>query len=1126
VSDTVLIIGGGIAGAQAALDLANSGARVVLVERTTSLGGMMAALDKNFPTLDCSICIEAPKLAEIRDHANIEVLTSAEVVGLSGSVGAFQATIRQQPQLVSDDCTRCDLCTKVCPVMQSSEFDAGLASRRAIYSPFPQAVPGRYEIDLQNCLNEPPNYLPCQRCVEVCQPRAIDFGQYLPREHRREVAAVIVATGFDTIDATLLSEFGYGRYPDVLTSREFERLLTAAGPTGGEIVRPSDGAHPESILFVLCVGSRDQRFYKYCFRVCCMYSAKHAFQALDHGVGDVSVMYMDLRAFGKGFDTFVDRTRREGVQYLRGRPAGVEANGSGLRVRYEDTEQGRIQTKDIDMVVLATAVRPPTGLAELATTLGIDLATDGFVRADENRGGTIFTNRPGIYACGAATGPKDIPDSVSEAGAAASLALSHLSHRSWPEPEVVEPVPGLDESRVGVFVCHCGSNIAGTIDIPRVVDFARTLPDVVHAQSQMFSCAGNTQQEIVETVRDKRITRLVVAACSPKTHEATFRRVCHKAGLNPYLLEMVNLRNHDSWVHKEMQEAATEKALDMVRMGVEKARLLTPLETTQQPVIQTALVIGGGIAGMAAATSLARQGYETHLVEKEHALGGLVNHLDELYPARIGAQALVKQLRDEVTAAQVHVHRATEVEHIGGQVGNFTARLTDGQEIQAGAVILATGSRPYQPTEFDYGSDPRVITNLELEGKAAPANAEKVTFVGCVGSRQNGTGCSRYCCESMIGQALKLRRQGKKVRVLYKDIRTFSRDAEELYDEALRGGVQFFRYDAELPPEQAIHYDDGAVTLRDELLGEPVKIPTDLLVLAVGLLPANESLSQQLKVAHSDDGFLLEKHPKLGPAEVASPGIYLAGTVQAPKDTREATAHGRAAAAQASTLLARPTIEKEAITARLDPDKCVVCGLCAPACPYGAIELIGSVKTGSMNFIEAACQGCGACAATCNHDAIEMPYFTKDQILAQIDAALTERAQEKILVFACNWCSYAGADQAGIEKIQYPPSARIIRSMCSGRIEEDFIARAVTRGAGAVLITGCHPGSCHYINANDQTARRFQFWQRKYGRQGMGPDRFQLEWVSASEGKQFAAKIRELDAVVQSRLEVSGVTTR
>ncbi|MCS7171901.1 MAG: hydrogenase iron-sulfur subunit [Armatimonadetes bacterium] len=487
---------------------------------------------------------------------------------------------------------------------------------------------------------------------------------------------------------------------------------------------------------------------------------------------------------------------------------------------------------------------------------------------------------------------------------------------------------------------------------------------------------------------------------------------------------------------------------------------------------------------MAAAANLARQGSETHLVEREPELGGTLRHLDTLWPSGLPAREVLRGAREDLLQAGVHVHLNTEVEVIGGYVGNFSVRLRNGEELQVGAVILATGAQPYTPTEFRYGQDPRVITNLELERVLHQVDAHPITFVSCVGSRQGPMGCSRYCCASMIGQALALRRRGKHVRVLSKYIRTYSRQAEELYEQAMREGVFFLRYASDLPPQEAIHFEDGVVRFRDELSGATVHLPTDLLVLVVGLRP--ETLTDQLKLAHSEDGFFLELHPKLGPAETAVQGVYLAGAAQAPKDVRDTVSQALAAAAKAGGLLSRGSIGKEPLTAVVDPDRCIGCMLCVPACPFGAIE---------------------------------MPYFTKEQILAQIDAALADRPQEKVLVFACNWCSYAGADQAGIEKLQYPPSARIIRTMCSVRVEHDFVVRAFERGAGAVLITGCRlteQGSdCHYNYANRHTAKRFELWKKKFVRQGVAPERFQLQWISASEGKLFASKMAEMHRVVQ-----------
>ncbi len=641
MSDAVMIIGGGIAGIQASLDLARGGAKVVMVERAPTIGGVMAVLDKNFPTLDCSICIEAPKMSEVGLHPNIEILSLAEVMQVEGEPGNFTVQIRQKARFVTDACTRCGDCTVVCPVVLPNEYDSGMAARKAIYTPIPQSVPGAYLLDMTHCLNEPPNYIPCNHCQQVCPPGAIDF--MLPHETilERKVGAIILATGYDMLDPRALQEYGYGTHPDILTALEFERLVNSAGPTGGEIVRPSDGKHPQNILFVLCVGSRDQRHAHHCSRFCCMYSIKHAYQALDHGMTDVTVLYMDIRAYGKGFDGFWQRTQGQGAKFIHGRPARIADNNDGrIRVVYEDIEDATRHDAHYDMVVLANAVIPPPGLDELAARLGIEMNPDGFIRSNETAGGLVMTTRQGIYAAGCVSGPKDIPDSVAEGSGAAALSMRHLTARSWPEALEVEPIPDIETPRIGVFVCHCGSNIAGVVDVDRVTEYARTLPDVIYANNQMFSCAGNTQQEIEETIRREGITRVVIAACSPKTHESIFRDVLTRAGLNPYLLEMSNIRNMDSWVHKKEKENATIKAMEMVSMAVAKARLLTPLSVSHLEVKQNALVIGGGIAGMTAAAALAQQGFTTHLVEKSTRLGGLLNHLDTIAPVRHSARLI------------------------------------------------------------------------------------------------------------------------------------------------------------------------------------------------------------------------------------------------------------------------------------------------------------------------------------------------------------------------------------------------------------------------------------------------------------------------------------------------------
>jgi heterodisulfide reductase subunit A len=1120
--DTVMVIGGGIAGIQASLDLANAGCRVVLIEREPSIGGKMAALDKNFPTLDCSICIEAPRMSEIVNNASIEVLTLAEVAKIEGTAGDFTVTIKQKPRYVTSECTRCNECVLVCPQYLKNEFDVGMAGRMAIYTPFEQAEPGTYVIDAESCLNEPPNYLPCIRCIEACPPNCIDFNM-IEQKVTRNVAAIIIAAGFDIIDPTLLREYGYGKDPDILTSLEFERLLQATGPTKGEVVRPSDHAVPESILFVLCVGSRDRRFCRYCSRVCCMYSVKEAVQAVDHGIKDVTVLYMDIRAYGKGFDEFYLRSKREGVKFVRGKPAEIFGKGKSIVVRFENTNVDKIEERAVDMVVLATALIPSRGLEKLAQVLGVDIDEDGFVKVNEKRGDLISTTREGIFAAGCCAGPKDIADSVTEAGGAASYALNYVTSKTWPEEPEVPPIDAGGPPKVGVFLCDCGSNIAGVINAADLLEYTRTLEGVEYAERVRFACAANTQESIARTIKEKKLNRLVVAACSPKTHGPTFRRVASMAGLNPYLFEMANVRNQSSWVHKNYPKEATQKAKDLVCMSVEKARRLKPLKSVGVPVVQRALVVGGGVSGITSATQLAKQGFETHLVERTDALGGVLLNITELGPAGLDARDLINLKEREMLEAGVRVHKGTAVDLTSGFVGNFSVHLTDGSSMDVGSIILATGAEPYHATEFGHGSNPQVVTSLDLEKLMIDLKGKKVTIVACVGSRTEERGCSRFCCQTMLTQAIRLRDQGNRVRVLYKDIRTFTRCGEELYEEAARKGVQFFQFSQDMLPEKAVAFENGLVMLHDELSGLDVTIPTDLLVLNTGLSPQPEStIAKQLRVSKDSEGFLLESHPKLGPVETAIQGVFLAGTAQGAKDVRESVAQALAASAKAARILSRTQIEQESLAAYVDYEKCTLCARCIAVCPYSAIR--GEVRK-NLEIVQAMCMGCGACVAECSVDAIETPGFTDEQLLAQIDAATAENAQEKVIVFACNWCSYAGADQAGISKIQYPPSSRIIRTMCSARVSQKFVFHALARGAGAVLVTGCHPADCHYINANLNTQRRFERWHKTLELRGIDPRRLQLWWVSAAEGKRLAQKLTEMDELIHGLSQAETTST-
>ena len=1110
-ANSVLIIGGGIAGIQAALDAANAGAHVILVEKGPAIGGVMAYLDKTFPTLDCSICIEAPKIGDVIRHPNIEVITMAEVIEVKGEPGNFEVTILQRPRYVTPDCTKCGKCEEVCPVAVFNPVD-GTSVRKAIYLPYPQAEPGWYVIDIEHCLNKPPGYIPCDRCMTVCDRKAIDFTM-TPKIIKKRVASIIVATGFKLADARKFKEYGYGVYPDVLTSFELDRLMNASGPTNGEILRPSDGRHVEKLLIVACAGSRDRRYYEYCSRFCCMYNLKHAILAKSHGVKEVTVLFMDVRAFGKGFESFYRRALEEGIEIVRGKLARVEQENGRLVAVYEDTLKGEVVRREFDMIVIAPPAEPPEGLGRLARVLGVELDRYGFLKP-RAPWSPVETTRPGVYMCGATAGPKDISDSVQEAGAAVAMALHHVGELRAVEEEFVETIKELEPPRIGFFVCHCGTNIAGVVDVVEVREFARRLPGVVHSENLLFACSAASVDYIAQVIREKKLNRLVVAACSPATHLRVFMTAAGKAGLNPYLVEMANIRNLDSWVHAAHPREATEKAKDFVRAAIARAARLKPGKPLRLPVVKRVLVIGGGITGMKAATAVARCGIETVLVEKSDSLGGVLRELYKLAPEGYEARRVVEEAIEEVKRAGVKVYLNTTVRRAEGFAGNFRVELSNGETLEVGAIIIATGARLHTPDYMGYGRNGNMYTLLDVEKMRYEVPGDNVVFIACVGSRNARRGCSRYCCTTMIHQALELKRRGKNVVVVYKDIRTYTPEAEALYKEAAREGVVFLKVNSLKPIEESVRFENGSVIVYDELLGEEVEVPADSIVLATALdpNPEVEELLVQLKVPKDAEGFLLEAHPKLGPVESPVGGIYIAGTAQGPKDVREAIAQGLAAAAKAVALLAKGYIEKEPLVAVIDQDKCIKCGLCARVCTYGAIK--GEVKK-KFEVIPALCEGCGNCVAECPVGAITIPGYGEEEILKQIEEMLAEEPEKKPIAFTCFWCSYAAADNAGIFKVQYPTSPRIIRLPCSSRVSWRLVKKAFEMGAPAVAVTGCRLQDCHYQYANKHTVRRFEHWKKRLESLGVRPERFILRLFGAPDVPDFVETMKYLDRIAK-----------
>lgn len=1030
-----LVLGGGISGIQAALDLANAQVKVFLLEKSPSIGGTMAKLDKTFPTNDCSMCILSPKLVEAGRHPNITIMTNSELVELDGDAGNFKAKIRHLATFVDEDkCIGCGICAEKCPVKVPNEFDMSLGNRKAIYIPFPQAVPLKYRIDKDHCTYFKTGK--CKACLKFCPDKAPDFDQK-DETIDLEIGAVVVAPGFESYIPSDRGQYGYGEYKDVITSLEFERILSPSGPTNGQVLKRSDGKPAESIVFIQCVGSRNNNNGKpYCSRVCCMYSVKEALIAKEHSenIKDLTILYTDIRAFGKNFEQYYHRARyEEGINFIRGYSAEIKEDPETkkLVVFSENTLTGDIKRTSADLVVLATAVLPAKDNGDLAEKLNIELDDYGFFKQGNPSVSLVDSTRKGIYLAGCSTGPRDIPDSVTTASAAASSAvndLENLGHIQSGSHQVLPEGVGVEEPRIGVFVCHCGTNIGSVVDVESVADYAKTLPYVVYTDSNLFTCSDATQQQIKEEIKTHNLNRVVVASCTPRTHEPLFQETLLEGGLNPYLFEMANIREHCSWVHKEDHTKATDKAKELVRMAVAKSSNLTELVNQTFELEHSAAVVGGGIAGIQAALDLARKGIKTYMIEKEGELGGRLRQLNRTARTDIKTNEILDRLLSELESLKsgVTIFKSAELTSVKGFLGNYELTINSGNknhDIKAGAVIIATGAKVYDPSgTFGYGKYKHVMTNLELERSLNKAGKvefkfgkpKKAVYILCVGSRTLGTGiessegkenngsgypkedgsitnpgCSRLCCNIGIKQSLELAREGIDTTLLYRDIRTFDSGSEEQYYQAAVEGIKFIRYDQSRQPE--LSADGSTVDVFDTVSGENLSLAADLIVLGCGLVPDSKDAKQLqslFKIPRSPDGFFLEAHPKLAPLETTTGGIYLSGTSVYPKGIAESAASGSGAALKAAVLLSQDSLAAEASTAIVDSSICWGCGTCVDICVYGAPGLKESENGSSLiSYINPTlCKGCGACAARCPSGAINANLFTDRQLLAMVKA--------------------------------------------------------------------------------------------------------------------------------------------
>jgi len=849
----------------------------------------------------------------------------------------------------------------------------------------------------------------CLQCVALCKAGAINHQMEEETVHFR-VGSIILSPGFDEYDANRLSAYGYGRIANVITSIQFERILSASGPFQGNLLRPSDRKPPRKVAWIQCAGSRDQAENggnEYCSSVCCMYAIKEAVIAKEHHrETEPTIFYMDIRAHGKDFDAYFERAKKEyGVRFIRSMISRVaeRPKTKNLLITYVGPE-GRVKEEEFDLIVLSVGLTPSRGAKELATSLGLQLDSYGFCRTEEFS--PLHTSRPGIYVCGAFQGPKDIPETVAQASGAVTAASSLLTEvrgtltrkKDYPEEMEVRD----QEPRIGVFVCHCGINIGGVVNVPEVREYARTLEGVAYVEENLYTCSQDTQEKMKKAVQENQLNRVVVASCSPRTHEPLFQETIRETGMNKYLFEMTNIRDQCSWVHMHQPEEATEKAKELIRMAVAKSRLLKPLKEPLVEVIRKGLVIGGGLSGMRAALGLAKQGFDCALVEREAELGGNLRHIHYTIEGNNPQEFLKKTIEEVMGNPRIQVFTRSELKSLSGYVGNFKSVIsTNGsdREYDHGVVIVAVGAQESKPKDYLYGQDPRVITQKELEEKITHSSEEigkyrHIIMIQCVGSRiPEHPNCSRICCSLAIKNGLKIRENNPEtgVTILYRDIRTYGL-MERYYTRARNAGVEFIRYDLDSKPDLSLEGGRLHLRVKDNILREEVILQPDLVVLASAIVPyENEALAKMLKVPLTADGFFLEAHMKLRPVDFATDGIFLTGLAHFPKSISESISQTDAAVARATAAMAKGYVTALPTISEVDQTRCLGCGLCELLCPFNAIRVMETERGRKAETVSASCKGCGVCSASCPQKAVTVHHFSDEQLTAQIEALLPVR---------------------------------------------------------------------------------------------------------------------------------------
>ncbi|MBN2061680.1 MAG: CoB--CoM heterodisulfide reductase iron-sulfur subunit A family protein [Deltaproteobacteria bacterium] len=1000
-ANRVIVIGAGIGGIKASLDLAEAGRDVVLIDKAHSIGGLMTQLDRTFPTNNCDLCTLSPHLAESSREQHIQVLSRTELFELSGDAGRFKATLKTHPSFIDlDKCTACGECLKHFP--ECVRFTPGLDHRAPTCMRYPQATPYAFSIDIEKCDD-------IEKVAEVCGAGAI-----VPDDRERimeiEAGAIILSPGAELFDPSLLTNYGYGEYPNVVTGLEYERILSASGPTGGILARPSDGKHPNRIAWIQCAGSRsnNEPGMPYCSSVCCMYAMKEAIVTRERFQESIEtvIFYMDIRASGKDYELYYERAKNDfGIRFERNRPHSVgPLETDDLSITYMDEASGMPRTEIFDMVVLSTGFKVQDELIELAKRLKIDLNQYNFAETDYFH--PVETSRKGIYVCGIFEEPKDIPETIVQASATACLASANLINMTGIEEKEEDYPPEKDvegeEPRLGVFICDCGDNIGGVINVDKLVEYAERLPQVVLSMKVGYGCSKDSLDRIRSLIEERNLNRVVIGGCSPRTHENLFQDMVRRAGLNRYLIEIANIRDQVTWVHGNRPSEAMNKAKDLLRMASASVVLAHPLKDHTLPINRDILVVGGGITGMNAALILADQGFKVFLLERSDHLGGMAMNIRKTLEGKDVREYVFQLIERTLQHERIEVlTRSIIVDHYGVP-GLFTTGVQIAprmyyRQIKHGTTIICTGALANRPKEYLLDEHEAVMNQMDLDSfiEDQPDRVKewkRIVMIQCVGSRtRENPNCSRICCQSAVKNALRILDLNPDVRiyVLFRDMRTYGFQ-EDYFRKARERGVIFIRYDEDTKPSVRSEGNRVIISFHDPVVSRDMEVLADCLALSTGFISDDETtedLATLFHLSRTSDGYFLEDHVKLRPVDMSVPGFFVAGTAHSPKSIKESICQAQAAAGRLMTMLAKEIIQLSSSVARVDSQKCAACLICVRACPF-EVPFINA--DGYSEIDPAKCQGCGVCAAECPAKAIQIMRFEDDQVMAKLNGLFEE----------------------------------------------------------------------------------------------------------------------------------------